>query len=179
MVAIGGHDVAKVEDINECMDSLFDLVSESVKMVNTGAKKTVSIFYLPVVAHYYVLYIHPYIDYNGRIARMVSLWITMLLKTELFSPMYISEAINDDKNEYYLAIDNTRNSNNDLTYFLQYIINLSNKYYLVYKNLYEIRNNMALNGETLTNTEQYYLKKIIVNCKRGWFNYKGFIEFAN
>lgn len=34
-------------------------------------------------------------------------------------------------------------------------------------------------GEFITSTEVHYLKKIIVNKKKGWFNSKGFIEFCN
>ena len=118
-------------------------------------------------------------DFNGRTARMTSLWISMLMGKEEILPMYISEAINDDKNNYYKAINNSRFSHNDLTYFLTYLIKLANSYYLVYKNIVSIKEELALIGESITLTETYYLKRIIVNSKKGWFNYKGFINFCN
>ncbi|MCM1557818.1 MAG: Fic family protein [Anaeroplasma bactoclasticum] len=174
MVEVGGHDGCNVDQIEECMKSLFDFINDNLN----GNKKYPDII-LPFIAHYYILYIHPYMDFNGRTARMVSLWISILMDKDDILPTYISEAINDDKNNYYKAIDNTRNSHNDLTYFLTYLCQLANQYYLVYKNVAAIKEELALIGESITNTEAHYLKKIIVNKKKGWFNYKGFIEFCN
>ena len=148
------------------MDSLFNYVKDEANNL-----------YLPFIVHYYILYIHPYYDFNGRMARLVSIWISLLSKNKL--PKYISEAINEDKNNYYKAIDNTRNSKNDLTYFITYLLRLSNNYYLVYKNLNQIKDDLALFGVSITSTESYYLKRIIINSKKGWFNYKGFINFSN
>lgn len=170
MVEIGGHDGCPVDMIEECMDSLFSYVNENLNKNN---------FFLPFIVHYYILYIHPYIDFNGRTARMVSLWISMLMNTETLLPTYISEAINDDKFNYYKAIDNSRNSHNDLTYFLTYLTKLANQYYLIYKNITAIRDDLAILGEAITNTEVYYLKRIFINSKKGWFNYKGFLSFSN
>lgn len=170
MVEIGGHDGCPVNMIEKCMDSLFSYVNENINKGN---------FYLPFIVHYYILYIHPYIDFNGRTARMVSLWISMLMNSETLLPTYISESINDDKFNYYKAIDNSRNSHNDLTYFLTYLTKLANQYHLIYKNITAIRDDLAILGEVITNTEVYYLKRIFINSKKGWFNYKGFISFCH
>lgn len=156
------------------MDSLFEWVNCNINK-NMGSSSLL----LPFIVHYYILYIHPYMDFNGRTARMVSLWIIFLMDKETILPTYISETINDDKNNYYKAIDNTWYSHNDLTYFLTYLIKLANEYYLVYKNVTSIREDLALIGESITSTEVYYLKRIIINSKKGWFNYKGFISFCN
>ena len=151
------------------MDSLYKYVNEEINNRN---------FYLPFIAHYYMIYIHPYYDYNGRTARMVSLWVSLLADMSELLPTFISEAINDDKNNYYKAIDNTRFSHNDLTYFISYLLNLSNKYYLVYKNLNVIKERLAHIGESLSPTESYYVKRIMINSKKGWFNFRGFIDFC-
>jgi Fic family protein len=58
--------------------------------------------------------------------------------------LFISEAINDNKKQYYEAISNTRNTNNDLTYFLSYILETANKYSLLYKNLEEIQKHVKI-----------------------------------
>lgn len=174
MVEIGNHDGCPIEKIDECMDSLFEWVN-----CNINKNIAPTSLLLPFIVHYYILYIHPYMDFNGRTARMVSLWISFLIDKQTILPTYISEAINDDKNNYYKAIDNTRYSHNDLTYFLTYLIKLANEYYLVYKNVSTIREDLALLGESITSTEVYYLKRIIINSKKGWFNYKGFISFCN
>ncbi len=174
MVEVGRHDGCSIDQIDECMNSLFKYIND-----NLSNKEKYCDILLPFIAHYYILYIHPYMDFNGRTARMVSLWISILMGKEDVLPTYISEAINDDKTNYYKAIDNTRNSHNDLTYFLTYLVQLANQYYLVYRNVTAIKEELALIGESITSTEAHYLKRIIVNKKKGWFNYKGFIDFCN
>lgn len=168
-VYVGDHEGCPANKIEDCMNSLFEYVNEEINNRN---------FYLPFIAHYYMIYIHPYYDYNGRTARMVSLWVSLLADMNELLPTFISEAINDDKNNYYKAIDNSRFSHNDLTYFISYLLNLSNKYYLVYKNLNVIKERLAYIGESLTATESYYVKRIMINSKKGWFNYRGFIDFC-
>ena len=168
-VYVGDHEGCPADKIDESMNDFFAFVNNEIDKRN---------FYLPFIAHFYVLYIHPYYDFNGRTARMVSLWISLLSDIHMLLPTYISEAINDDKNNYYKAIDNSRFSNNDITYFLTYLIDLSNKYYLVYKNLNAIKEDLAIIGESLSPTESYYLKRIMINSKKGWFNYRGFINFC-
>ena len=93
--------------------------------------------------------------------------------------MFISEAINDNKKEYYQAISNTRNTFNDLTYFLGYMLETSIKYSLLYKNLENIKQQLSKTGETLTSTEWGYLKKIIVHNPDRYFNYKTFLEYIH
>ena len=168
-VYVGDHEGCPADKIDESMNDFFAFVNNEIDKRN---------FYLPFIAHFYVLYIHPYYDFNGRTARMVSLWISLLSDIHMLLPTYISEAINDDKNNYYKAIDNSRFSNNDITYFLTYLIDLSNKYYLVYKNLNAIKEDLAIIGESLSPTESYYLRRIMINSKKGWFNYRGFIDFC-
>lgn len=170
MVYIGAHKGCPAEKIDACLDSLFNYVNKEIKKEN---------FLIPFIAHYYLLYIHPYYDLNGRTARMVFIWTSLLLSEKELMPKYISEAINDDKNNYYKAIDDTRLSSNDLTYFITYLMKLVNEYYLIYKNVNTIKEDLALIGETLTLTETFYLKRIIINSKKGWFNHRGFIKFCN
>ena len=112
-VEVGGYLGCPQEKIKKCMDSLFNFVNNNLK--NGDIK-----YLLPHISHYYVAYIHPYFDYNGRTARMVSYWVSLLCDKETFPPL-VSEAINQSKAEYYNALCETRDSNNDLTYFLLYI----------------------------------------------------------
>lgn len=171
MVEIGNHPGCDIDKIEECMNSLIYFVNEEIKK-----EKTKNTFFLPFIVHYYILYIHPYDDYNGRMARMISLWISTLINS---TPFYISEAINYDKRAYYHAIDDSRYSHNDLTYFITFLITLANKYYMIYKNITEVKKELALIGEGLSETESTYYRIILINMKKGWFNYRGFINFIN
>jgi Fic family protein len=170
-VYIGAYEGAPVEAIDQCMDSLFSFVSneDNVKQYN---------ILLPQICHYYLLYVHPYFDFNGRTARMVSFWLNYV-NNMFIAPFFVSEAINDSKSNYYRAIENTRNTNNDLTYFLGYIFETSIKYSFIYKNLEEIKNELSKTGDSLTNTEWNYVKKILVHNSENYFKYKEFLTYIN
>ena len=170
MVYISNYDGCPVDKIEKCMDTFFDFINN-----NLDNKDPIIKLLLPFIAHYYIIYVHPYFDFNGRTARMVQIWIFML--TNNSTSLFLSEAINDNKNYYYKAIENTRNSRNDLTYFITYLFDLINTYSIVSKNIDEIKNEIEKEGESISANELHYLKRIIINKNVKWFNYKKFIEF--
>lgn len=168
-VEVGKYKGADYTIIDECMNSLFEFANDE-KSIKEHSNL------LPYICHYYILYIHPYFDYNGRTARMVSFWLNYINNITI-APYFMSEAINDSKNDYYNAITNTREARNDLTYFLGYILETSIKYSFVYKNLEEIKKELSKTGEALTSAEWVYLKKIIINNPENFFNYKMFLTY--
>lgn len=170
-VYVGAFEGAPTEMIDECMESLFAVANDPESMKEHDDL-------LPYICHYYILYVHPYFDYNGRTARMVSFWLNYINKIT-FAPYFMSEAINESKNDYYSAITDTRNTNNDLTYFLGYILETSIRYSFVYKNLEEIRKTLSKTGDSLTSTEWVYVKKILVHNSEDYFNYKMFLQYIN
>ncbi len=170
-VYIGSFEGADHTIIEKCMDSLFDFANDPQSLKD-------HLDLLPYICHYYILYIHPYFDYNGRTARMVSFWLNYIYEITT-APYFMSEAINENKNDYYRALTDTRNTNNDLTYFLGYILETSIKYSFVYKNLEEIKNELSKTGDTLTSTEWVYVKKILVHNSENYFNYKMFLIYIN
>lgn len=170
-VYIGDFEGADPALIESCMDSLFSFANNP-----ENVRKHDSL--LPHICHYYILYIHPYFDYNGRTARMVSFWLNYIHEIQV-APYFMSEAINESKNDYYRAITDTRNTNNDLTFFLGYILETSIQYSFVYKNLEEIRKELSKTGDTLTSTEWVYVKKILVHNSEDFFNYKMFLKYIN
>lgn len=170
-VYIGAFEGADHRIIEECMDSLFNFV-------NDPRSRAEHEDLLPYICQYYILYVHPYFDYNGRTARMVSFWLNYIYQIT-FAPYFMSEAINESKSDYYRAITDTRNTNNDLTYFLGYILETSIKYSFVYKNLEEIKNILSQKGDTLTSSEWVYVKKILVHNSKDYFNYKMFLTYIH
>ena len=170
MVYISNYEGCPVDKIEKCMDTFFDFINN-----NLDNKDPIIKLLLPFIAHYYIIYVHPYFDFNGRTAIMVQIWIFML--TNNSTSLFLSEAINDNKNYYYKAIENTRNSRNDLTYFITYLFDLINTYSIVSKNIDEIKNEIEKEGESISANELHYLKRIIINKNIKWFNYKKFLEF--
>lgn len=169
-VEVGGYKGCPVEMINECMESLFTFVNDNLTNPDL-------IFYLPHIAHYYIAYIHPYFDYNGRTARMVSYWVALLTNSDILPPI-VSEAINQTKGKYYAALANTRDAHNDLTYFLIYIYDISIKYFLTYQNIEFISNNLKQKDIILSNLEKNYFKKILISSK-GKFTHEDFTKWIN
>ena len=167
-VEVGGYNGCPFTKIKECMDSLFEFVE-------TSKTNKQLLPFLPHVVHYYILYIHPYFDYNGRTARMVSYWVSLLCNKQII-PTIISEAINQTKAQYYSAISETRDADNDLTYFLTYIFNISIDYALMYKNIEEIDQTLKNKLITLSSVEKAYLKKILI-CNRGYFTHSDFTNW--
>ncbi len=171
-VYIDRYDCCDVDKIEDCMNSLFTFVNSNIQNHKYDTL-------MPHIAHYYIVYVHPYFDYNGRTARMVSLWISMLLDEGQGLPIYLSEAINDNKHNYYEALRETRDMENDLSYFIIYLYKIAIKYYFVYKNVDYIEERLLKKGNSLTTTEKVYIKKILVNFIDTYFDYKRFIEYAN
>lgn len=170
-VYIANYTGVNHELIEEYMDSLFELVNDKKQANQLG-------IYLPHICHYYILYLHPYFDYNGRTARMVSFWISIINDLTHVSPLFLSEAINESKTDYYTALINTRNTNNDLTYFLGYVLETAIKFSLIYKNIEAISKRLSRNGDFLSETETGYLKKILIHNPENYFNYKMFIQYT-
>ena len=164
-VEVGGYNGCPFEKIKECMDSLFTFVEEN-------KSNSTLLPVLPHIVHYYILYIHPYFDYNGRAARMVSYWISLLSNNKAL-PTIISEAINQTKGRYYSAISETRDADNDLTYFLTYIFDISIDYILAYKNIEEIDQMLKNKSIVLSSVEKAYFKKILI-CNKGKFTHNDF-----
>ena len=173
-VTVDKYDGCPKNKIGECMDSLFNFVNS---VLNNPKSANIIVTLLPHICHYYMIYIHPYFDYNGRTARMVSYWVYLLSGLNAFPPI-ISEAINQTKAKYYHSIELTRDSHNDLTYFLKYLLNISIDYVLCYQNLEEIEKSLKKKGLVLTDTELNYVKRILISYD-GYFNYSDFLKFAN
>lgn len=77
------------------------------------------------MVHFYIAYLHPYFDGNGRMSRMVHLWylIQRGYRTALFVPF--SSLIADSRKEYYAAFTAVEENSKisgvlDVTPFLQY-----------------------------------------------------------
>lgn len=169
-VEVDGYKGCPSNKIKECMDSLFEFVEKNKKNEEL-------VLFLPHIAHYYIAYVHPYFDYNGRTARMVSYWISLFTYKNMLPPV-ISEAINQTKNQYYSALSESRDANNDLTYFLTYLFKVSISYFIAYQNIEEIDQSLKNKSIVLSNSEKSYFKKILISNK-GKFTYSDFTKWVD
>ena len=86
---------------------------------------TINDLHKAAIIHYYIAYLHPYFDGNGRMARMIHLWYLLQhgYSASLFLPF--SSIIQKTKANYYKAFDYTENNflisgRLDVTPFLSY-----------------------------------------------------------
>jgi Fic family protein len=125
-------------------------------------------YLLPHLVHYYMILLHPYYDFNGRMGRMLSYWVILkspYLKDKI--PVF-SEAINYNpktKALYYRAIESSRADDNDLTYFFETMFLLGKKFIALYIRLDEIETQSRRQGKVLTQNEINTLKSILLYIK--------------
>lgn len=133
------------------------------------------------VIHFYLVYLHPYFDYNGRIARVISFWYNLKHAPSL-SLLLVSEAINNKihKNGYYNAIMNSRNAANDITCFLEYMGNIVLKYSKIYINFYTLQIKLRGNGQVLNRAIEIALKYVLAIpvTGGGYFDWKDYSDFS-
>ena len=127
-------------------------------------------YLMPHIIHYYMLYLHPYYDFNGRTARALSYWY--ILKCPFIQeklPVF-SEAINYNsatKILYYRAIESSREDGNDLTYFFDYLFTVGKRFVDVYLRLDVYTTKARRTLMNLTSGELNTLKSILLYIKEG------------
>jgi len=106
-----------------------------MKFVNNELKKLVKFandeleeesFIHPIVKaimlHFWIGYLHPFTDGNGRLARQLFYWYLIKKDYWAFAYLPISKIIKKSPQQYKMAYIYTEQDDNDLTYFLDYNI---------------------------------------------------------
>lgn len=73
-----------------------------------------------IMLHFFIGYIHPFNDGNGRTARSIFYWYVLTRGYWLFEYMSVSRILLRSKTKYGLAYLFTETDDNDLTYFIKY-----------------------------------------------------------
>lgn len=123
VVTVGTHQAPEVELLDYCMKQFFDFYNAD----------NIECPYIKVaIVHFYFVYMHPFCDGNGRIARLITSDFLIRSGLNNFSAITLSKTINETAPAYYQAIENSENSFHDVTPFIQYMLKT------VYDNLYEV-----------------------------------------
>lgn len=75
-----------------------------------------------VMIHFWLGYLHPFIDGNGRLARALFYWYLIRQKYRAFAYVPISKTIKNAPMQYAMAYVYSEQDDNDLTYFIDYNI---------------------------------------------------------
>ncbi len=122
-VRVGTHDAPEVELLPYCMKQFFEFYHMELSM---------SPYIKVAILHFYFVYMHPFCDGNGRIARLLTSDYLIRSGLQNFSALTLSKTINERVQEYYHAIEQSENNFHDVTPFILYFLDC------VYQNLHEV-----------------------------------------
>ena len=131
----------KPEMINNLMTNLFNWLKEN--------KDKVHPLILSSVFHYEFVFIHPFSDGNGRMAR---LWQNAILSKweKIFEYVPIETEIKEYQDDYYKAIQNC-NMSGDSTMFIEFMLKMIN----------EVLSKLVENTKKASNYTSIYIKKLL------------------
>lgn len=75
-----------------------------------------------IMLHFWIGYLHPFTDGNGRLARLLFYWYLIKGNYWAFAYLPISKVIKKSQNQYLMAFVYSEQDDNDITYFLDYNI---------------------------------------------------------
>lgn len=76
-----------------------------------------------IILHFWIGYLHPFVDGNGRMARTLFYWYLLREKYWAFGYLPLSKVIKNSPAQYRDAYIYTEQDENDLTYFIEYNVN--------------------------------------------------------
>ncbi len=93
-----------------------------IKYANGGSKEHQFVHPLikAIILHFWVGYLHPFTDGNGRLARTIFYWFLLRKGYWAFSYLPISRVIRNSSAQYRDAYIYSEQDDNDLTYFIDY-----------------------------------------------------------
>ncbi len=127
-----------------------------------------------IIIHFMLAYIHPFADGNGRTARSLFYWYMIKKGYWLTEYLSISRIIYTNKKSYEKAFQYTENDNNDLSYFIQYHLNVMKEAYdelkkYLQRKIDEQQNLLIYAGIANINERQRYVLRNISENKRTIF----------
>lgn len=130
-----------------------------------------------IIIHFVLAYIHPFVDGNGRTARSLFYWYMIKKGYWLTEYLSISRIIYTNKKAYEKSFLYTENDDNDLSYFIQYHLDVMKKAFeelkkYLQRKIDEQQNIFRFEGISHINERQRYVLQAISDSKRVLFTPK-------
>lgn len=140
------HTPPSCEDIEKWIAQLADFIN------NDDEKFFIHPIIKGIIIHFMIAYIHPFTDGNGRTARSLFYWYMLKKGYWLTEYLSISRIIYRSKKKYEIAYLYTENDENDLSYFIQYNLEV------MYKAFKELK--LYIQRKLQEQSELLYFKEI-------------------
>lgn len=130
-----------------------------------------------IIIHFVLAFIHPFVDGNGRTARSLFYWYMIQKGYWLTEYLSISRIIYTNKTAYEKAFLYTENDGNDVSYFIQYHLEVMKKAFedlkkYLQRKIDEQQNLLRFSGISNINERQRYVLRTISESKRTLFTPK-------
>lgn len=103
------------------------MMNELITFINDDSDEILHPLVKALVLHFYFVYIHPFNDGNGRTARALTYMYLLKNGYHFFKFFSISSILKEFRGNYYKAIKNVEDYDNDLTYFLEFYLDMMEK----------------------------------------------------
>ncbi|MFC1659270.1 Fic family protein [Pseudomonadota bacterium] len=101
-------------------------LTKLIELANAPFSEDGSFFIHPVIEaimlHFWISYLHPFVDGNGRLARCLFYWYMLKKGYWIISYLPISRIIKKSPKQYGMSFVYTEQDDSDLTYFIDYNI---------------------------------------------------------
>lgn len=95
-------------------------IEEFFTWLNSDQAKAIHPIFRAAITHYQIVYIHPFIEGNGRTARAMATLVLYSSGYDFKKFFSLEKYFDDDVERYYLALLSVQQQAGDLTYWLEY-----------------------------------------------------------
>lgn len=96
------------------------MISDLIAYINSASEKDIHPVLKSGVVHYEFVRIHPFVDGNGRVGRLLSTFILYLEGYDIRRFFSLEEYFDSDPLSYYQALQSVEKHDGDMTYWLEY-----------------------------------------------------------
>ena len=158
---IGGRNLLDAKFIPPHNRNINDLMSDLEKFINDDKNNVPHLIKLALI-HYQFETIHPFLDGNGRVGRLL---ITLyLIDNEILTKpaLYLSDYLEKNRSKYYQCLTDARNNNiiQWIKFFLQGIISTSENTKLTFIKIIELQKEMIKKSHTFGSRSEKIIKII-------------------
>ena len=102
-------------------DKAKPLTLELLEWINSKGSEVLHPIIAGAIAHHRLVSIHPFADGNGRISRALAIWLFYSRGFDTHHLFALDEFFEQDRQRYYQKIQQARDLDDDLSYWLEYV----------------------------------------------------------